>query len=81
MTIRYLVPSTCQRMDGWETQLTYPMLDPNALPPFPAMRMKIQAIMFKTSVADKRSHNWYRRVIRGRDASGISSAMEWKMRG
>jgi hypothetical protein len=43
----------------------------------PETRMRMQATMLTTRVAARRSQSWKRRVMSGRDASGISSGMEW----
>lgn len=61
----------------------YPILAPRSLPPSeePAVRMNMQATMLMISVRARTSHSWYIRVIRGFEASGISSAMEWKRSG
>ena len=58
-------------------------LAPTSRPPSlePAKRMKIQATRFTTRVPRRSSHSWNMRVTSGRDASGISSGMEWNMRG
>lgn len=61
----------------------YPMLEPRSLPQLdePDARMQMHATMFTTRVPARTSHNWYSRVMMGCEASGISSRMEWKMRG
>lgn len=63
--------------------MTHPMLDPRSLPPplAPAVRMNTQAIMLITRVPKSTSHSWNSRVTVGCDACGISSLMEWKIRG
>jgi hypothetical protein len=47
----------------------------------PDVRIKIQAIMFMISVARRTSQSWKRRVMSGRKGTGISSDIEWNMRG
>lgn len=61
----------------------YPILAPRSLPPSeePVVRMNMQATMLMISVRARTSHSWYSRVIKGFEASGISSAMEWKRSG
>lgn len=61
----------------------YPILAPRSLPPLeePAVRTNMQATILMISVRARTSHSWYSRVIRGFEASGISSAMEWKRSG
>jgi hypothetical protein len=54
---------------------THPMLDPKALPPSPAARMKMHAIILRMRVRQSTSHSWYSLVIKGLEASGISSEM------
>jgi hypothetical protein len=43
----------------------------------PETRMKMQATMLMIRVSAKTSHSWNMRVMRGREASGISSVMSW----
>lgn len=63
--------------------VTHPMLDPRSLPPplAPAVMMKMHATKLIMSVPNRTSHSWNNRVIVGRPASGISSLIEWKIRG
>lgn len=55
------------------------MLEPRSLPLSlaPTAKFTMQATMLKSKVAPSTNHSWKRRVISGRDASGISSAIEW----
>jgi hypothetical protein len=59
------------------------MLAPRSRAPSgdPEMRIVIQATMLRIRVKARTSQSWKSRVIRGREASGISSEMSWKMRG
>lgn len=63
--------------------MTYPILPPTSLPPSadPAMRINMQATILSIKVTRRTSHSWYRRVISGCESAGISSAIEWKIRG
>lgn len=67
-------------MGEWgRSRAAYPMLEPRSLPLSlaPTAKFMMQATMLKSSVAPRTNHSWKRRVIKGRDASGISSAIEW----
>jgi len=67
-------------MGEWgRLRAAYPMLEPRSLPLSlaPTAKFMMQATMLKSNVAPRTNHSWKRRVIKGRDASGISSAIEW----
>lgn len=82
MNIRYLPASQCPATYVIIVA-THPMLDPRSLPPplAPAVMMKIHATKLIMSVPNRTSHSWNNRVIVGRPASGISSLIEWKIKG
>ena len=55
------------------------MLEPSSLPASlaPTAKLMMQATMLKIKVRPRISHSWKMRVMRGREASGISSTIEW----
>ena len=67
-------------MGEWgRLRAAHPMLEPRSLPLSlaPTAKFMMQATMLRSNVAPRTNHSWKRRVIKGRDASGISSAIEW----
>ena len=67
------------RSEWDEVRQTHLTLEQRSLPLSlaPMAKFMMQVTTLKSSVVPRISHSQKRRVIRGQDASGISSVIEW----